>query len=350
MIPSCSNSVPKCIGGIIDPGTFTPSATGTGDVGTACAGVVFTISVAGGEWTFNPPAPVVLQPPDVIPNNGLDTCRILYTFSVNKVPNHDASAAAGIQTRQVGFAAGDDTTGQSATGTGTDTTTVAQAQPGITTNLAQPPPTLGGTSTDTATLTPPAGTFPVAPTGTITFNLYGPNNATCTGTPHSSSTVPVNHFGPPPTNSLSSNPIIAVGTYRWVASYSGDSNYGAAGPTACGEVAETFVVGMPTPSISTTASTPPPGLGGTSTDSATLTAPPGLPGGAPAPSGTITFNLYGPNNATCTGTPHSTSTVPVTHFGAPVYTSAPSNTIVAAGTYRWVASYSGDSNYGAAGP
>ncbi|MEX2552134.1 MAG: hypothetical protein WD627_03925, partial [Actinomycetota bacterium] len=157
------------------------------------------------------------------------------------------------------------------------------------------------------------------------------------------------HFGAPVYTSAPSNTIVAAGSYRWVATYSGDSNYGAAGPTACGEPAETFSVGTPSPTIATTA-TQPSGLGGTSTDSATLTAPPGLPGDAPAPTGTITFNLYGPNNATCTGAVHSTSTVPVTHFGAPVYTSAPSNTISAVGEYRWVASYSGDANYGAAGP
>ena len=90
-----------------------------------------------------------------------------------------------------------------------------------------------------------------------------------------------------------------------------------------------------TPTISTTA-TPPAGLGGTSSDSATLTAPAGVTvPPAPAPTGTITFNLYGPNNTTCDpiGAIHSTSTVPVNHFGAPAYASAASNVIATPGTF-----------------
>ena len=59
------------------------------------------------------------------------------------------------------------------------------------------------------------------------------------------------------------------------------------------------------------------------------------------PGGTITFKLYGPNNLTCAGTPSSTSVRPVT--GNSSYTSA-SVTGLPLGTYRWIASYSGDAN------
>lgn len=64
--------------------------------------------------------------------------------------------------------------------------------------------------------------------------------------------------------------------------------------------------------------------------------------GGSSPMGTITFNLYGPNDATCSGTPTFTSTVPVTRANGS-YNSA-STTATAAGTYRWTASYSGDAN------
>ena len=60
--------------------------------------------------------------------------------------------------------------------------------PGTTTLTTQASPSvvLGGTISDTATLS--GGT---APTGTITFRLYGPDDATCTGAVIFTSTVPV---------------------------------------------------------------------------------------------------------------------------------------------------------------
>ncbi len=69
---------------------------------------------------------------------------------------------------------------------------------------------------DTATI---SGGF--NPTGTITFNLFGPNNSLCTGTPGVTSTVPVNGNGGYVSGAFTPT---AVGTYRWVASYSGDVN------------------------------------------------------------------------------------------------------------------------------
>jgi hypothetical protein len=58
-----------------------------------------------------------------------------------------------------------------------------------------------------------------------------------------------------------------------------------------------------------------------------------------SPSGTITFRLYGPGDATCTGTP-SMFTAIVSGNG--VYSS--STVTPGAGSYRWTAAYSGDSN------
>jgi hypothetical protein len=64
----------------------------------------------------------------------------------------------------------------------------------------------------------------------------------------------------------------------------------------------------------------------------------GLAGGAD-PTGSITFRLYGPDDATCSHTPVSTSARLVAGNGN--YFSA-DFTPTAAGTYRWVVSYSGD--------
>ena len=188
---------------------------------------------------------------------------------------------------------------------------------------------------------------PPPPTGTITFNLFGPNNPTCDplGPIHSTSTVPVNHFGPPPYPSAVSNPIVTPGTYHWVATYSGDANYLPCRPHGLSGPGRDLRGRPPQPVISTVA-TPPAVLGGTSTDAATLAAPVGVTvPPAPAPTGTITFNLFGPNDPTCDplGPIHSTSTAPVNHFGPPPYPRALDP------IYRrhvhWVAQYSGDANY-----
>jgi type VI secretion system secreted protein VgrG len=61
--------------------------------------------------------------------------------------------------------------------------------------------------------------------------------------------------------------------------------------------------------------------------------------GGTSPTGTIIFQLFGPGNASCTGTPIFTSTITVAGNGS--YDSA-AFTPAAAGTYQWIAAYSGD--------
>jgi autotransporter-associated beta strand protein len=103
-----------------------------------------------------------------------------------------------------------------ADGTGTATiTNDDKATPTLSTT-ASPAIFLGGKITDTATLA--AG---LNPTGTVTFNLFGPNNATCGGAPVFTSTKPVNGNGNYPSASFTPT---STGVYRWVASYSGDAN------------------------------------------------------------------------------------------------------------------------------
>lgn len=93
--------------------------------------------------------------------------------------------------------------------------------------------TVGGTINDTATLSGGVG-----PTGTITFQLFGPDNATCAGTPAFTSTRTVTGNGAYTSDSFSPS---ASGTYRWVAAYSGDANNNDA-VTGCSDPAESVVV------------------------------------------------------------------------------------------------------------
>lgn len=85
-----------------------------------------------------------------------------------------------------------------------------------------------------------------------------------------------------------------------------------------------------TPTISTLASPSVP-AGGLISDSATLT-------GGFAPAGNVTFTLYGPGDITCSNALWST-TVPV---GAGGVSNSGDVEVGAAGTYNWVATYSGD--------
>jgi hypothetical protein len=176
-----------------------------------------------------------------------------------------------------------------------------------------------------------------APTGQVTFSLYGPNDATCAGPAIFTSATTVNGNGI--YNSERFTPT-ASGIYRWVAIYSGDANNHGAGPTACDDPEEQLSVTVPAdPDLSTTAS-PAVTLGASVSDTAHLS-------GGPDPTGTITFHLYGAADTTCAGTPVFTSTVPVA--GNNDYKSG-SSTPTTAGVYRWVASYSGDANNKPAGP
>jgi hypothetical protein len=90
-----------------------------------------------------------------------------------------------------------------------------------------------------------------------------------------------------------------------------------------------LVVGKETPTASTAQSLIP-------NDTFTLS-------GAFQPTGSITFNLYDPNDATCAGPAKLTEIVPVSHNGD-YSTSNTSFVASTEGTWRWESSYSGDSN------
>ena len=100
---------------------------------------------------------------------------------------------------------------------------------------------LGAAISDSKTLSGAA-----IPTGTITFSLFGPNNATCTGLPIFTSTVTVNGNGT--YSSLSFTPS-AIGTYRWIANYGGDANNAATANTcnAANEQVDVTAVVVPPP-------------------------------------------------------------------------------------------------------
>ncbi|MBE7524361.1 MAG: IPTL-CTERM sorting domain-containing protein [Burkholderiales bacterium] len=320
LIPSCTvYAAPFCT--TPDLGVFSIDSPATGAAGTACAGVSFTVTPTGeadGSVWLVPPADIVLG----VAGSATASCRIDFTFDVLESPVDVSVPLPGAQTRPGTRVDGEASDGSIGQGFGTTIVTVNPTTPGLSTTAS---PTLAapGNIYDTATLT--GG---VNPTGTITFKLYGPNDATC-ATAISTTQVTVNGNGAyQSANYFATLP----GTYRWIASYSGDAN-NAAVSGACNDSGESVVVTNGNPSLTTMAS-PAVKLGNPIHDTATLS------NGA-SPTGTITFNLYGPNDATCASTPIFNSVVAVNGNGN--YPSA-NFSPTAPGTYRWIATYSGDAN------
>jgi hypothetical protein len=210
-----------------------------------------------------------------------------------------------------------------ACGSTNESVTVNQFVPSLSTQ-ASAGVTIGGAISDAATLTGGG----LTPTGTITFDAYGPNDPNCNGTIANESTVSVTAGN----GTYGSTPFTpaAVGTYTWTATYSGDTN-NAGTSEGCGGTNESNSVGKATPSITTQAS-----LTGADaiSDSATLT-------GGLNPGGTVTFQAFGPDDASCSATPAFTANVPV---GAGGQESSGTFAPTQPGTYVWVATYNGDAN------
>ncbi len=208
---------------------------------------------------------------------------------------------------------------------GQGTTSTATTILDSVTNL---PPTgyLGEKVYDTATVT---GT-PFTPTGTVTYEFY----TTIDGTgSHADQTVTLNANGTVPNSTISA--ALMAGSYSYIAIYSGDSNYkGSTG------VVEPLTIGQGTTSTATTildsvTNLPPTGyLGEKVYDTATVTGTPFTP------TGTVTYEFFTTINGTGT---HVDQTVTLNANGT-----VPNSTISAAlmaGSYSYIAIYSGDSNY-----
>jgi hypothetical protein len=209
-------------------------------------------------------------------------------------------------------------------GEANESSVVNKRQPAIST-LAQSPVTIGDPIFDVATLsgaTADAG-------GTITFHLF--SDAACANEV-TTGLSPVTVNGNGMYNSGNFTPT-AVGTYYWVASYSGDANNEPA-TTACGDLFESSVVEKAPSTIVTAQELFP-------QDAATISA---TAGGTPT--GSVTFALFAPGDTTCSGTAVYTETVTLNGSGnASTSNDSFSVKTAQADTYRWVVVYGGDANH-----
>jgi hypothetical protein len=203
-----------------DPGVFSIASPASGDASTFCAGKSFTVSApdVNGVVTFTPIGGAVAVPPPGGPA-GNNQCKVNFTFSVLKMPALDSNVGLGnVQTRANLVATMQASpSGLMVTSRPTLEITVVRGIPTMTTQASRNAG--AGTIADTATVTGFAGV--AVPTGTVTFTVYGPNDATCTGAVFNSST-----------NALAAGvatsgafPASLPGTYRFTAAYSGDANY-----------------------------------------------------------------------------------------------------------------------------
>jgi uncharacterized repeat protein (TIGR01451 family) len=196
---------------------------------------------------------------------------------------------------------------------------------------------------DVATISP-VGDRP-DPTGTISFFLCNPSEVTSGGCVSGGTQVggAVTIAAGSATSANASGSLTAtVGKYCWRAEYTPDADgsnfYVAASHT--NNDTECFTVIKASPSISTTPSETSGSVGDLLNDSASLTGGSNFDG-----TGTITFNLYGPSDPNCDGTPAYTETVTADHNSPPDYATSNSTvTADTAGTWNWTADFSGDGN------
>jgi outer membrane protein assembly factor BamB len=201
-----------------------------------------------------------------------------------------------------------------------ESVTITKAQPTISTQASAGGPP-GTSVTDTATISAGA-----SPTGTVTFRLFSDN--LCTGQVFTST----NDLSGGTATSGAFTPA-APGTFYWTAVYNGDANNNTA-TSGCNAPNETTTVNRASPALATQASAGG-AVGVLISDTATLT------GGVTTPTGSVSFRLYGPNDANCGGAVIFAPVVPVAGNGT--YNSG-NFTTTAPGTYRWIADYSGDAN------
>ena len=170
-------------------------------------------------------------------------------------------------------------------------------------------------------------------TGTLTFDLYGPDGMTVVHT-EIVSVSGNGTYGTPAGYTLPTTGTV-IGTYQWVVTYSGDGNNNGVASVMGNDP---VMIDPASPTVLTTADPTNVTLTGSSpilTDSATLT------GGYNA-TGTVVFSLF----ASSGESPVFTDTVSVSGDGtyAPSSGYTPPSTGSVIGTYQWVVRYSGDGN------
>ena len=284
-----SVSVTDTLGGTLG----TASATGTPC--TASAGVTCTDSSTGTTFTYS----------HTFTGDPAGTCT-----------THDNTAK---------FTTSD--TGTTGTASQEVKVCVSLASPSISTQLSSTTIGIGGSVSDTATITGGYGTLG----GTVTFYYCSGSSCTVASGTEVGSPVSVTSTGSGSgTAQSSSQTFSTAGSYSWIAVYSGDTNNNG---VTSGSTVEPLTVGLASPSISTQLPWKSALVGQSAYDTATLS------GATSNAGGTVTYYYY--SNIGCSAPGTLVSTVTVAKGIVPNSATVPFNT---AGKYSWNAVYSGDAN------
>jgi len=290
--------------------TTTPSTASLGQLLQDQATLSGTVN-ATGTITFN-----LYNPGGVLAHNEAATVNGNGTYST--LTGHIADAT-GTWRWQAVYSGDKSNKGASST-LDSEPVVVSLADPSITTTPNPTSALVGDTLKDTATL---SGGY--NPTGAITFTLYDPSNAAV----HAEN---VSVSGNAKYSTTLGHIAGVDGTWHWMAEYSGDPNNKAKASVMADEpvvVSKGEIVRDPT-SIVTTPNPIAALVGATLKDSATLT-------GDGDPQGTITFTLLDPTNA-----PVHSENVGVDGEGT--YSTPLGYVAGTAGTWHWMAEYSGDTH------
>jgi hypothetical protein len=225
VVPSCGSPGPNAHGDCAQPDVGAMTVTGPviGVDGTACAGVIFAAGPdpgsTSGRLRLTPSATVELDAPG--PSEA-DVCRIRLGLRIERTPAIDALPAGNRQSVMLASSVG--TSNIAAPGEPNSTSfsagaaaiTITPATPSLVTQVPDADVAAGEDVADTATLSGGAD-----PTGSLTFDLFGPDDDDCSGPPVASSTHPVAGAG---TYASSAATPTDPGAYRFVARYSGDAD------------------------------------------------------------------------------------------------------------------------------
>ena len=208
----------------------TNNGSGEGQPEAAPDGTVVSLSIVSGPGSLASPSCTI--------NNGLGTCTDVLTSDVEGTTVVNASVTLDVSGVSLTRSTNDSVPGDSPNAV----KHWHKVQPSITTAQSAGG-TVGLTSvSDTATVS--GG---LNPTGTVTFQLFGPGDTTCSGTPVFISSDQPLSSGVAQSGSFTPT---ATGTYEWVATYNGDdANLTAV--SGCGDEPVTLVaaqvLGITTP-------------------------------------------------------------------------------------------------------
>ncbi len=171
------------------------------------------------------------------------------------------------------------------------------------------------------------------PSGTVTFELF--DNASCSGTPVYSDSVSLS------SGRAQSGTYVAnqAGTWEWEAQYSGD-DFNTAASSGCGQ--EPLTVERATPQVTTVTSSGSQQVPvGSGISDSTEVSNQGTPSGA---SGDVYFNLFAPDQPSCSGEPVFIDEQALTVGPDYSYATSAQFTVDHLGTYSWTVAYDGDAN------